>query len=95
MRRVYVDIMSLPTDSKDTILRVLRNVHKTFIIEQGFRWIIVVGDAKTFDILQNIRREYGSHMQWLLPFPGDWQLSKGATQDIWTTTTSQSCRSSI
>ena len=49
---VYVDIMSLPADSK-TLLRVLNTLHKSFIVELGFRWLIVVGDAKTYDILQS------------------------------------------
>ena len=49
---VYVDIMSLPADSK-TLLRVLNTLHKSFIVELGFRWLIVVGDARhitVFDI---------------------------------------------
>ena len=71
---VYVDIVSLPADSKDTVLRVLNKLHTTFIHNLGFRWLIVVGDAKTYDILQSLRRQYGSQMQWLLPFPGDWHI---------------------
>ena len=67
---VYVDIVSLPADSKDTVLRVLKYLHTTFILNLGFRWLIVVGDAKTYDILQSLRRQYGSQIQWLLPFPG-------------------------
>ena len=68
---VYVDIVSLPADSKDTVLCVLNNLHESFIKQLGFRWLIVVGDAKTYDILQSLRRQYGSQMQWLLPFPGE------------------------
>ena len=71
---MYVDIVSLPADSKDTVLRVLRDLHTTFIIQLQFRWLMVVGDAKTYDILQGLRRQYGSQIQWLLPFPGDWQI---------------------
>lgn len=41
---LYVDIVSLPADSKDTVLRVLRDLHTTFIIQLQFRWL---GDAKT------------------------------------------------
>lgn len=48
---MYVDIVSLPADSKDTVLRVLRDLHTTFIIQLQFRWLMVVGDAKTYDIL--------------------------------------------
>ena len=40
----------------------------------GQRWVIVVGDAKTFDLLQSLRIEYGSHLKWMIPFPGDWHI---------------------
>ena len=71
---VYVDIVSLPADSNNAVLQVLNKLHAKFIVELGFRWLIVVGDAKTYDILQSLRRQYGSQMQWLLPFPGDWHI---------------------
>ena len=71
---VYVDIVSLPADSKDTVLRVLNKLHRIFIVEEGIRWLVVVGDAKTYDILQNLRCEYGGQLQWMLPLPGDWHL---------------------
>ena len=35
---------------------------------------IVVGDAKTYDIIRKIRSEYGDHMKWLIPWPGDWHI---------------------
>ena len=63
---VYVDIVSLPADSKDTVVLVLNKLHKTFIVELGFRWLIVVGYAKTYDLLQTLRHQYGSQMKWLL-----------------------------
>ena len=45
---VYVDIVSLPADSKDTVLRVLNKLRRIFIVEEGIRWLVVVGDAKTY-----------------------------------------------
>ena len=52
---VYVDILSLPADSKETVLCVLNNLYDSFIVGLGFRWLIVVGDAKAYDILQSLR----------------------------------------
>ena len=46
----------------------------TFIVEQNQKWLIVVGDAKTYDIVRSIRTEYGEYMQWLIPWPGDWHI---------------------
>ena len=71
---VYVDLLSLPADSKDTILKVLNNIHKIFIERMRNKWLMVVGDAKTYDILQDLKKHYGSKMDWLLPFPGDWHI---------------------
>ena len=70
---VYVDVMSLPADSKDTLLIALKNLHANFIVKL-FKWLVVVGDAKIYTILQNLKRENGSHMQRLLSFPGDWHI---------------------
>ena len=71
---VYVEILSARADSKTTLGSVLAKLYKTFIIEHKQKWLLVVGDAKTFDILQSMRKEYGHHLQWMLPFPGDWHI---------------------
>ena len=71
---VYVDIVSLPADSKDTILQVLNKIYSKFVGELRNRWVIVVGDAKTFDILQDLKNEHGKQMEWILPLPGDWHI---------------------
>ena len=42
--------------------------------ELGQKYIIIVGDAKTYNILQDIRHEYKSQLRWLIPFPGDWHV---------------------
>ena len=44
---VYVDIVSLPVDCKDTVLHVLNKLYRTFVVELGFHWLIVTCDAKT------------------------------------------------
>ena len=64
----------MPADSKDTILQVLHKIYNKFVGELRHKWIIVVGDAKTFDILQDLKSEFGSQMGWMLPFPGDWHI---------------------
>ena len=71
---VYVDIRSERADCKETLGKVLANLYRTFIVEYNQKWLIVVEDAKTFDLLHAIRAEYGSHLKWLLPFPGDWHI---------------------
>lgn len=71
---MYVKIRSEVVDAKPTLTNVLGKLYKTFIEELGQKWLIVVGDAKVFVLLQEIKSEYGSHLRWLLPFPGDWHI---------------------
>ena len=32
------------------------------------------GDAKTYDIMQDIKAEYDRDLNWFFPYPGDWHL---------------------
>ena len=71
---IYVEILSEKADSKATLMKVVGKLHKTFIVELGQKWLIVVGDAKSFDLLRTIHSEYGAHLGWMLPFTGDWHI---------------------
>ena len=70
----YIEINSERADSKHTLLNVLGKVHQTFVVQQRQKWVLVVGDAKTYDLIRKIRSEYGNHMSWLIPWPGDWHI---------------------
>ena len=71
---MYVEIWSEVADAKPTLMNVLGKLHKTFVAELRQKWLLVVGDAKVFVLLQEIKSEYGNHLKWLLPFPGDWHI---------------------
>ena len=43
-------------------------------MQQKQKWLLVVGDAKTYDLIKSISSEYGDHMKWLIPWPGDWHI---------------------
>ena len=38
--------------------------------------IVVIGDAKTYELFQKLKDEYGRDLNWLIPFPGDWHILK-------------------
>lgn len=46
----YLDILSLQSDSKETILHILDQLHNTFIVDQKYDYLLVAADAKLFDI---------------------------------------------
>ena len=71
---MYVDVISEKADCKSTLMNVLGKLHKNFIIELKQKSMFVVGDAKVYDLLQSIRLEYGNHLTWLIPLPGDWHV---------------------
>ena len=83
----YVDIVSLPADSKNTILQVLNKIYSKFVAKLRNRWVIVVGKAKIFDILQYLKNEHGKQMEWMLPLLGDWHIlfnyQKSTAQNLW------------
>ena len=37
---------------------------------------MVVGDCKTYEHLRKLKYEYGTDLEWLIPFPGDWHTCK-------------------
>ena len=49
-------------------------MYETFVVEQNQKWVIVVGDAKTYDIVRSICSEYEEQMKWVIPWPGDWHI---------------------
>jgi hypothetical protein len=67
-----MDILSLREDSKHTLLYILDKLYSTFIVEQQLNSLVVVGDAKTYELLQALCKEYDNSLAWVLPFPGDW-----------------------
>ena len=70
----YVEIVSEKADCKHTLTNALGRIHYTFVVGLQQKWVIVVGDGKTYDLLQDIKYEYGSHLKWLIPMPGDWHI---------------------
>ena len=34
----------------------------------------MVGDAKVYHVFQSLRLEYGNHLNWLIPLPGDFHI---------------------
>ena len=45
-----------------------------FVYKASF--LVLEGDAKTYEIIQNIKEEYGQDLNWLYAYPGDWHLLK-------------------
>ncbi len=74
---IYVDITNDPADSKETIFDLLLALESKYReIRGAMNYLVVVGDAKTYQHLTQLKRAYGKELAWLLPFPGDWHILK-------------------
>ena len=65
----------------DGLIEKLVSVRRVTKVVKGgktmrFSALVVVGDGKTYDLLVKLKGEYGSELDWVLPFPGDWHILK-------------------
>ena len=49
-------------------------LHNIFVVGLKQKRMFVVGDDKVYDVLQSLRLEYGNHLNWLIPIPGDFHI---------------------
>lgn len=73
---VYVNVLDEKADDKDTVLNVINQLYNEHVRKQGKNFLVLEGDAKTYEIIQNIKEEYGKDLNWLYAYPGDWHLLK-------------------
>lgn len=46
------------------------------LVSESQKWVILVGDGKSYEHLKSIKKLYGSTFENLLVFPGDWHILK-------------------
>ena len=73
---VYLQVLDAKSESKDTLMQILFDLHRRFIEGQGKEYLVLTADAKLYEVIQSLKYEYGTELKWLLPFPGDWHLLK-------------------
>ncbi len=54
----------------------MTKLHEELGIGVTAKFLVVVGDQKTYARLQEIKHLYGSELAWLIPFIGDWHHLK-------------------
>ena len=72
----YVQVLDEIADSKDTILHIVSELYAHYICKHGNKYLVLEGDAKTYDTMQDVKREYAKDQAWLVPYPWDWHLLK-------------------
>ena len=71
---VYFDVLDAIADKKETVLLVLDKIRKQIVERHGKQWLVIAGDAKLYNVLTTIKREYGDEFKWLICYPGDWHM---------------------
>ena len=70
-----MDLLDENADSEETMAHVTELLlDKVRSVPQ--KWMVVVGDGKTYQHLQRTKRLYGSAFEKVLLFPGDWHILK-------------------
>ena len=69
---VYLDILDLDANCKETTLRVLSQFANVLNIGKSLKYLVVVGDALSYKQLRYLKDTRPSKFQWLLPYIGDW-----------------------
>ncbi len=56
---IYHSILDQKADNNETLLSVINTLHADFIVRQRKQWVVLEGDAATYQRLQCIKAEYG------------------------------------
>ena len=70
----YMDMLNECADSQETMALVAEMLQEQLLETQ--QWVVLVGDGKTFEHLQKVKRTYASACGNLFIFPGGWHILK-------------------
>ena len=59
---MYIDIINENADSRETMENVLERLYATMGLNSHLKYLVVVGDGKTYDHLLKLKTEYGDSL---------------------------------
>ena len=71
---VYLPVVDLHADSTEAMQAVVAKLHTEYRIGESADYLVLVGDQKTYTRIHELKQEYDSELDWVIPFIGDWHL---------------------
>ena len=56
------------------ILKFLSFFYNIYEVNISINYLLVIGDAKTFELLHKLKDEYSQDLEWLILYPRDWHI---------------------
>ena len=72
----FLYVLDENADNRETMKFTLDKLYTGVGIHKTLNYLVVVGDAKTYDHLVSLKNEFPDKLEWLLPFIGDWHTLK-------------------
>ena len=72
----FLYVMEENADNRETIKLTLDKLYSDLVINKTLNYLVVVGNAKTYDHLVHLKNDFAEKLKKLLPFIGDWHTLK-------------------
>ena len=72
----FLYVLDENADNRETMKFTLDKLYTDVEIHKTLNYLVVVGDAKTYDHLVSLKNEFPEKLEWFLPFIGDWHTLK-------------------
>ena len=71
---VFLSVVNAHADKPETVKYVLDELENDLLKNKQYSHMVVVGDAKTFDHLINLKKRHSEKFKWMLPMIGDFHV---------------------
>ena len=78
----YLELVDEHADSDEAMLQVVEDLLDKYLVNHHQKWLVLVGDGKTYQHLMRLKKQYGEALSSLLIFPGDWHILKNYQEVI-------------